>query len=282
MIAQVEADLSIYPDWYLVHEYLLEHNHPLYFERFVEMLNQHGLTYLGDASSNVHHASRLLSKTIFRELALMSKNPLDIEQGIDFLLNRTMRRAIITRGSDRVSPYPPLLWGEEQEGQNRKLNQELFVASPLIPSSEITELTREISYASQTSLSQKITLQDPVENALVILLSTVWPEPLTIEALMQQSALLLADFGLSELINTRSDALTRLIARDLIYQPTWGKFEEVSDLSPLLPWLRGGSDLQRNLTNRHHYSVQLSVSEHQELISGGVPERASSLALLCP
>ena len=288
LLAQIETDISKFPDWYLAHEYLLEHNQPLYFERFLELIHAHQLTYLCDASSNVHLASHFLSAMSLRELHLMTDKPLDVEQGIDFLLNRTLRRAIITKRPQEERQFlcPPYVWSEpSKEGVDRRLNQELFVASPYKPMSEINNISDVTSYGSQTIPGEQMIINQPAENVIMILLSTIWPDSLSIDQLMKQSAQLLFEFGREDLVGTLSLALNTLIVRGHIYQPTWGIMgqsdESQGESHSLLPWIRGGSTEQvKNLTNRYHCPVFLNANEMKAINEQRQHDQLKALGLL--
>ncbi len=48
-LAEENTAMQRKPDEYLVHEYLEDINDPCYFHEFMQRVEAHGLTYLGDA-----------------------------------------------------------------------------------------------------------------------------------------------------------------------------------------------------------------------------------------
>lgn len=288
LISTIENDLRKFPDWYLVHEYLLEHNHPYYFEDFIEEINHHQLTYLSDASSNAQLASRLLSPQMLREIDFMCDDAVGREQGLDFLLNRSMRRAIITKTENisRADMSPPIyLWGEERVGESRDLDAEIFVTTHLTLVTELKDLSGPATYHSQHDNKTSFTVNSVIENALMILLSTVWPKVISIKELRAQTQALLSEFnhlGTGAFPQLFSVALSTLISKGMIYHPTWGyrghlteRADETEDSIPpqkLVPWLKGAeAEMMSMVTNAHHYPVSIDSEElavMKETLSG--------------
>ena len=101
--------LASKPDYYLVHEYLLEQNTPFHFHEFIQLLaglfneedpDQTGLTYLSDASLNTELAHFAFdNKSHIKSIESISPNRLAFEEMLDHLFHRGIRRSIFARSS---------------------------------------------------------------------------------------------------------------------------------------------------------------------------------------
>lgn len=89
------------PDWYLLHEYLEENNHPLYFHEFMRMAEQHDLQYLceGWFHTRLDEFPAETQATIRN----ISENWQQIEQHVDFLSTRTFRRTLVCHKNLQLS-----------------------------------------------------------------------------------------------------------------------------------------------------------------------------------
>lgn len=95
--AMMHKKLSDKPDYYLAHEYILDHNHPLYFHQFIEFIHQFELAHLVDASFNTEYSPLLLSEFLSKDLKSLSVDYLSYQQYLDFIFNRGLRRSIIVK-----------------------------------------------------------------------------------------------------------------------------------------------------------------------------------------
>jgi len=81
-------------DSYLYHEYLETENQPFSFGAFHTLVEQHGLSFLGEADlSSLDLASPALGQT----LAAAGSNPVDVEQWFDGLTMRPFRQSLLCR-----------------------------------------------------------------------------------------------------------------------------------------------------------------------------------------
>ncbi|MDB6174427.1 MAG: hypothetical protein JWL59_3738 [Chthoniobacteraceae bacterium] len=81
-------------DFYIAHEYLEETNEPCYFHEFIEIAEQHGLQFLGEAEMQSMSASGF-SSSVRSGLQGMAKNMVEAEQYGDFLKNRAFRQTLL-------------------------------------------------------------------------------------------------------------------------------------------------------------------------------------------
>ena len=89
------------PDFYLLHEQLEDTNDPVYFHEFVEQAASHQLQYVNDVSIQTQQLN-LLSSNVAGVLRRIVKNPIEFEQYVDFVRNRTFRRSVLTHKSLKI------------------------------------------------------------------------------------------------------------------------------------------------------------------------------------
>ncbi|MCB9524180.1 MAG: methyltransferase regulatory domain-containing protein [Myxococcales bacterium] len=88
-------------DRYIYFEYLVEENHPVYFDEFVAMLAPRGLGYLGDAELGTMLPERF-GAAAAEAVHAWAEDQLEVEQLSDYLGGRYFRRALICRGDAPV------------------------------------------------------------------------------------------------------------------------------------------------------------------------------------
>ena len=91
------------PDWYVFHEYLEEHNLPVYFSDMVARAEGHGLQYLAPARFIAWEHN--LPPEIQQAFGQFS-NRVVREQYLDFLCNRMFRRTLFCRGGLAIADRP--------------------------------------------------------------------------------------------------------------------------------------------------------------------------------
>jgi methyltransferase-like protein/SAM-dependent methyltransferase len=80
-------------DFYLVHEHLDDVSHAVYFHEFVAHARQHGLQYLGEASPQAGLSA--FPPDVQKKLNAVARDPLALEQYLDFLTCRSFRRTLV-------------------------------------------------------------------------------------------------------------------------------------------------------------------------------------------
>ena len=192
IFSQAHQSLQGKPDYYLAHEYLLEENHPFYFHEVMERVAQaggeegHGLCYLADLSLNVEQSYPQLKGSVQRELRLMGDSQLALQQNLDFVFNRSIRRSLFIRtdaprgAGARGCPQ----WANPtQELSFHALTLErlssLSLASPFMPVSteDFNPLQAQRWRHRHTDLEH--TLRDPLAQCFLLLASLSWPQPLS-------------------------------------------------------------------------------------------------------
>lgn len=169
---------------YLTHEYLEEHNEPLFFHEFIEHIQQHGLQYLADSKLTFLAVGDFFPKAAQLELNLIEK-----EQAMDFLRNHPFRESLLCHQEVTI---------------NRNLVPDninkFYIAAPLKPASPhlvvapgplIESLERFNNAAGEAVLS----IASPLLKVVCFCLGEVWPHSLSFEQLLRRVGNLLIQLG---------------------------------------------------------------------------------------
>ena len=96
LLKQEVESLRQSADSYLAHEFLEEHNEPLYFHQFAERAMAQGLQYLGESEFHTMLATNF-PKKVADTLAAIAPEIIPLEQYMDFLRNRAFRQSLLVR-----------------------------------------------------------------------------------------------------------------------------------------------------------------------------------------
>ena len=88
------AAVSELPDWYLYHDLIENENHPIYFSKFVELLEQNELRYLCEAELHTMYPQEF-SDDVAAALRKLGSSQLKFEQYLDFFRLRMFRSSIV-------------------------------------------------------------------------------------------------------------------------------------------------------------------------------------------
>jgi len=160
---------------FLLHDELEEVNDPFYFHQFAERSASHGLQYLGDADFSSMLTTDFAPE-VNQALAQMVDNLIDLEQYIDFLRHRTLRRTLLCH-QDVVL--------------DRKLRPErmssFLVASRVKPASEDPDLhslsVEKFCGAGQATFST----DHPASKAAMLYLAEIWPRAVPFRDLLAEA-----------------------------------------------------------------------------------------------
>lgn len=160
--------LSEYPDAYFYHEHLERVNLPLYFHEFVARAARHGLQYVSEAlySSGVSFA---YPSAVAKAVQDCSEDPLEQQQMLDFLTNRTFRESILC-AADR-----PLVRTPDAEALKR-----FHVSSPL----KSTQLVGD-SETFTVPWGWTATTGDPSLRDALRAIGASWPLPLAVDRIFE-------------------------------------------------------------------------------------------------
>jgi SAM-dependent methyltransferase len=270
------ASLSRKTDGYLFHEHLEVVNDPVYFREFVARCEAAGLRYLADVGIRTMLVTDLPSE-VRESLRLLAPDPLDLEQYLDFLRNRTFRRSLLCRPgkaidrSLRGTSVRDLLGAShlrpEQTGAPQAAGEERFIA----PSGNV------------------LTTADPVMRACLHALGESWPQAIPAPVLRMR-VLERVDPGIRD-------------SPDLAEGPFWARLQDyfihgVIELHAAAPPVAGAcgavpcaSPLARHqalntdlVTNLRHQRVPLDAAERALLVSldgsRALPEAPETAATL--
>jgi methyltransferase-like protein/cyclopropane fatty-acyl-phospholipid synthase-like methyltransferase len=187
---------------YILHEYLEETNAPMYFREFAARAAAHGLQYAGEAEAHEAEVDNL-SPQVAQKLRSFAHDRIELEQYLDFVLNRTFRRSLLVRSG------VPL----DRTMQPERM-QRLCAATACKPVSDDADLRPDVSEAFRTERDKTFSSTHPVAKATLVELAARWPRALSFEEVVNGvNARLTAAGG--------SPDDTELVIPDLLYSLFW-------------------------------------------------------------
>ncbi len=162
-------------DYYLHHEYLEDHNQPLYFHDFAKKLAVNGLQYLGDADFSMMISSNFspeIAKTLHE---LGAHDILQMEQYMDFVRCRYFRKSLICHGGVRLK--------RAISGDTVK---NLLLASNATAAGE-PDFDPEKRVTYETAGGSRLICKSPLTKAALGVLQREWPMPVAFADLLAQS-----------------------------------------------------------------------------------------------
>jgi methyltransferase-like protein/SAM-dependent methyltransferase len=152
------------PDSYLLHEFLEEHNEPLYFYQFIERAKAKGLRYLGEAELGIMVSSNFPPEieSVLKRLAV---DIIHTEQYMDFLRNRTFRQTLLCH--EGITPKYQI---------DSHLITAFHVASPAKPAALPVDLASPTAQSFTCPNNVTLTAQEPIVKAALLCLGEVWPQ----------------------------------------------------------------------------------------------------------
>jgi hypothetical protein len=155
-------EFAKFPDTYLLHEYLAEDNHPVFFHEFVAAAASAGLRYVGDSAFS-HEESRL-SAEFRRVISQLGSDVVRRGQYVDFALNRTFRQSLFCRSG--VLTY---------EGPNPEAVRSLRLVALARPEHPKPDLSSEAREPFVTMYGEKVLVDEPLIKAALFALYELWP-----------------------------------------------------------------------------------------------------------
>lgn len=172
LVRQELVVLAQTPDTYLLHEHLEEFNEPLYFHQFIERAGDKGLQYLGEAQVSTMMASRFGPETE-TTLRQISPDLHHMEQYMDFLRNRMFRQTLLVHADVQLD-YTL----RPQEAMR------LHIASPAKPAVPDCDIVSPLPQEFRAAGELKLTTQDPLMKAAMVVLSEKWPLAISFDDLI--------------------------------------------------------------------------------------------------
>jgi methyltransferase-like protein/cyclopropane fatty-acyl-phospholipid synthase-like methyltransferase len=160
---------------YLLHEYLEETNAPVYFHEFVALAARHGLQYLSEADPHLMEIGNLPAQVAERLRGFASER-IELEQYMDFVLNRTFRRTLLCHAE------VPL---DRTVGTERM--RRLHAASGVRPDSTAPDLRSGIGEGFRAERGTSFSTSHPLAKAVLVTLAGVWPRALAFDDLLMEA-----------------------------------------------------------------------------------------------
>ena len=186
------------PDSYIFHDLLEAENHPLYLHQFIDEVAAEGLQYVGDAELETALDLRFPEPTR-AWLHEQTDDPVVIEQYLDFLTNRTLRRSLVCHAD------VPL-----QRALDLSTVMGMEVGFPLTLTEERPE---GLAYRRPGAPDDMVIAQTAAQRAILEPLRSAWPASLPLRDLPPEAPELLLACAL------RGFARLRLWSPPVVRQP---------------------------------------------------------------
>jgi methyltransferase-like protein/SAM-dependent methyltransferase len=163
-------------DTYLLHEFLEEHNEPLYFHDFIEGAAAHQLQYLGEARLATMAAANFPPE-VQETLARIATDIVQQEQFMDFIRNRQFRETLLCHAGIPV---------------NRTLAPaaiaDFHVAAPIEPPSAAVDCTNDEPAEFSLPNGRRLSSSGRLAKSAYLLLGEQWPQNIAVSDLAHKAA----------------------------------------------------------------------------------------------
>ena len=150
----------------IYHDELAEINQPVYFYRFMELAEKHGLQYLSEA--NFYDMQESFPSEVTDTLRSLSKDSIILkEQYLDFLKCRRFRRTLLCRQGLNLNRTP----------QPEQMNN-FFIASSAQTMSQIPDIMSETEEEFRNAQGASMKTGHPLAKAAIVELADAWPASL--------------------------------------------------------------------------------------------------------
>ena len=163
-------------DHYLHHEYLEEHNQPLYFNEFANRLAVNGLQYLGDADFSTMVSTNFSPEVAKTLNELGAHDIIQMEQYMDYVRCRFFRKTLICHSGVRL-----------KRNIAPGVVREMLLASDASPDPADAPLDAATSVAFRTAAGNRLTCRSPLTKAALGILRREWPLPVAFADLLARS-----------------------------------------------------------------------------------------------
>ena len=163
-------------DHYLHHEYLEEHNQPLYFNEFAQRLSVNGLQYLGDADFSTMVSTNFSSEVAKTLNELGAHDIIQMEQYMDYVRCRFFRKTLICHSGVRL-----------KRNVTSAVVRDLLLSSEASAESGDAPLDAATSATFQTPAGNKLTCRSPLTKTALRILRQEWPMPVAFADLLARS-----------------------------------------------------------------------------------------------
>jgi len=163
-------------DHYLHHEYLEEHNQPLYFNEFAGRLAVNGLQYLGDADFSTMVSTNFSPEVAKTLNELGAHDIVQMEQYMDYVRCRFFRKTLICHSGVRLNRNIP-----------SAVVKDLLLASEASPDPADAPLDAGVTVGFRTPAGNKLTCRAPLTKVALGILRREWPMPVAFQDLLARS-----------------------------------------------------------------------------------------------
>lgn len=170
----------------LLHDELEPINEPMYFHEFIELAEKHGLQYLVEATLSDVMPDRFPPR-VRGKLGEMADDLIEMEQYMDFLRNRTLRKTLLCHAEVELERAlkPERVVNFHFTSRAKPLNDDPDVAGKSI------EKFKSLDGAT-------LAIDHPLSKAAMVVLGKTWPRLLAYEDLRGSAGALLHDLERSE------------------------------------------------------------------------------------
>ncbi|HEX4128839.1 MAG TPA: class I SAM-dependent methyltransferase [Pirellulales bacterium] len=161
------------PDYYLLHEHLEDINEPLYFYQFAERAAAKGLQCIGEPKYG-----DLVGKCpddVKETLGRWTSDPIEIEQYLDFIRDRTFRRTVLCHSDIAMSPHLSV-----------DALAELYIVAHCQPARAEPDVWSTAPEDFRTPDGIEVTSDHPLAKLALVTLAQVFPRPVRLDELWQQ------------------------------------------------------------------------------------------------
>ncbi len=174
-------------DHYLHHEYLEEHNQPLYFHQFAKKLSVNGLQFLGEAEFSTMISTNFSPEVAATLHELGAHDIVQMEQYMDFVRCRYFRKTLICHAGLRL---------------DRKIDietvKQMLLASCATAKPNASVLAPGEPLVFETRAGNKLTCRATLTKLAMGALARSWPMPMSFDDLFTQCTREAEDSGLQE------------------------------------------------------------------------------------
>jgi len=164
-----------FPDHQVRHDILSDVHEAFYFTDVVDQARAHNLQYLGDANFSTMLPGNFSPK-VFETLKRFGRNLVEVEQYMDFIRNRTLRKTLLCHADVTLKHgiSPAKVFG-------------LHVASSIVPSSAAPDIVTRKAEQFVTNSGAEVRATRPITKAAFVELSKIWPESIVFETLLERA-----------------------------------------------------------------------------------------------
>ncbi len=166
--------------FYVLHEYLAEHNRPFWFRDFTELVRDHGLDHLTDAQ--FCRPEGQVPRELVAALGARGLDPVRREETIDLLCERHFRASVLCRDD-----------APRSELTRRELLDRVHIATALSARSDPFVLDEGIVETFTGPEGWEVTLDSAITKAAVLLLAAQFPRGARLAELFERASAVLLD-----------------------------------------------------------------------------------------